>query len=98
MNETLGQQLENALPPHKASLHLTHNDHKAVYESAVEFLADMEADDFIAPDERERCIAADSIWELQWYPDTPVGFCRLISASLTDLLTAIEQRGIVSAK
>jgi hypothetical protein len=78
------------LPQHVATLHLKHNQHKNYYESAEEYLRDrnLTDNDFAAQGERERCIAQDSIWELQWYPSTPVGFNLIIAASLEALITA----------
>jgi hypothetical protein len=84
-------EIERMLPAHEAGLHLTHNEHRGVYEPVAEYLRDYTDDDFIAPGERERCIASDSVWEIQWYPNTPVGFNRRVAASLADLLAAVEQ-------
>ena len=30
--------------------------------------------DWVSPDEREKAIATNSVWTIQWYPDTPIGF------------------------
>ncbi len=33
-----------------------------------------------------RAIAADEIWTLQWYPNTPVGFNSIAAPTLEELL------------
>ena len=77
-----------AWPAHKAGLHLTHNEHRNYYEtveSAIE-RGTYSRDDF--PDEAEiaACIAADSVWSLQWYPDTPIGFYCVCAATFERVL------------
>ncbi len=84
------------LPKHAASLHLMHNDHKSVYETAAQWIEDRESTgggslDYVAAGEKERCIATDSIWHLQWYPNTPVAFCDVVSSTLAGLLEWIKE-------
>ena len=84
-------------PAHKASLHLCHNDHKSVYQSVEDWLADNERDDgcwfeWVSPEERRKAIKDDSVWTLQWYPETPVGFCALAASDLNVLLDAASGR------
>jgi hypothetical protein len=80
--------LEASLPEHKAELSITHNEHRCSYESAAEFLdaCAIDADELARPDEIERMIESDSIWCLQWYPHTPLGFNRRYAATLVALL------------
>ncbi len=79
-------------PPHKGAMHITHNDHKSQYQTAEEWVLDDEADPktqyahWISEDERAKAIATDSIWTLQWYPDTPVGFCCVAASSFEALM------------
>jgi hypothetical protein len=74
----------NWLPEHKCGLHLSHNEHKDVYESIQDFY---DAKDFVSPEEYIKAIDENSVWQLQWYPETPVGF-HIVAASS---LEAIEQ-------
>jgi hypothetical protein len=73
------------IPGHKCSLTISHNQHRNYYESATEYI-------FRFPDgwkdekSKQRAIDTDEIWELQWYPDTPVGFRRVYAPSLAELL------------
>ena len=75
----------NWLPEHKCGLHLTHNEHRDVYESIENFY---DVEDFISEQEWHKAVEQDSVWVLQWYPETPIGFCRIAAASLE----AIEAR------
>lgn len=78
-------------PHHEASLHLTHNDHKSVYETAEQWIADNDERGFaewISEEQKQKAIETDSIWTLQWYPNTPVGFNCLAAADLDLLLEA----------
>lgn len=79
------------LPPHKASLSITHNQHKSYYETVAELIAQQEG--YYSPDcfpegERDKCIAQDEIWTLHWYPDTPVGFYMVHASTLEAAVNA----------
>lgn len=81
-----------SFPAHKAGLSLEHNEHKNYYESAEQFIANSElAKDFESPEAMTRAIEADSIWVLQWYPETPVGFHRVAATTLYDVLRLAHQ-------
>ena len=76
-------------PRHACGLYLTHNGYKDTYESIDTAVKDLDEDDaWISPDERQQCLVTGDIWELQWYPRTPVGFCKVIGASLEAVLKA----------
>lgn len=45
--------------------------------------------DWVSEEERQRAIAANSMWGIQWYPDTPVGFCAVAASSLAALIEYI---------
>jgi hypothetical protein len=83
----------NWLPEHKCGLYLTHNEHRDSYEGVEEWIVDQETFggqsrfDWTSPEEREKAIRDDSVWVLQWYPNTPVGF-NCIAASSLDALAA----------
>ena len=67
--------------PRHLTLTLEHNPHKSVHQPLAEYLADHEHDvQFETPAERDRALAEDSLWVLQWYPDTPVGFLTVAAA------------------
>lgn len=79
-------------PRHEASLHLTHNDHKSYYLTVAQAIADGDhgysEDCWISPEQKQKAIETNECWTLQWYPDTPVGFCILSAADLDALLAA----------
>jgi len=74
---------EKALPPHKASLHLTHNDHLSNYMTVQEDdESPIGGGDWVSEAERDKAYEANEMWQLQWYPETPVGFCIIKASSL----------------
>jgi len=75
----------NWLPEHKCGLHLSHNEHRDVYETVEQFY---ESECFVSSDEWRKAVAEDSVWVLHWYPDTPIGFHRIAASTLE----AIEAR------
>lgn len=79
-------------PKHDASLHLTHNDHKSYYLTVAQSIEQGDHgyrdDDWVSPEQRQKAIDTNECWTLQWYPDTPVGFCLLSAADLDVLMAA----------
>jgi hypothetical protein len=81
------------LPLHKAALYLTHNDHKNSYEDLADYLETHKAlIDFEDEESKQKCLKNDSLWTLQWYPETPNGFGYAGAATLEELI-AYVQRG-----
>jgi len=72
------------LPPHKAELSITHNAHKTNYETVADTLAWRKASAVYcgAQEEMDELKAGDEMWEVHWYPDTPVGFYVVYAATL----------------
>ena len=81
----------NWLPEHKCGLFLTHNEHRNYYETVEQWLENGQRDDpksgfeWVSPEEREKAIREDSVWTLQWYPDTPIGSYDIAASSLEAL-------------
>ena len=84
-------------PPHKGGLHISHNDHHGYYQKVEEAIGTeggygphptYDRSDF--PDEAEvaKAIAMDSVWTIQWYPNSPNGFNRVHAATLGRALEA----------
>jgi hypothetical protein len=63
---------------------LSHNDHRDYYETVEKYY---NREQFISDQEWKKAVATDSVWTLQWYPDTPVGF-YIISASTLEAIEA----------
>ena len=84
-------------PEHKASLYLTHNDHKSCYQTVAKNIADdshgYKEDCWVSAKQRQKAIDTNECWTLQWYPDTPIGFCILSAADLDVLLKAAQAEG-----
>lgn len=78
------------LPEHKCGLFLTHNEHKNYYETAADKIREWEETEWNPTwkdeDAKQRAIDTNEIWELQWYPDTPVGFCVVAAPTLEEVL------------
>ncbi|MCK9556272.1 hypothetical protein M0R36_10775 [bacterium] len=85
------------LPKHECSLTLTHNIHKDYYRSAKEHIEEMESvelwdlDDWVSPEERRKAMDTNEIWQLDWYPDTPVGYNKIMASSLRVIMEYIEK-------
>lgn len=76
-------------PKHEASLTLTHNEHKSYYRTVAESVADEDhgyKDCWVSEEQKQKAVALNECWTLQWYPDTPNGFCLLSAADLDVLL------------
>lgn len=93
MEKTTSDKLGFILARCKCSVTLTVNDHRNVYLSVADKIKeenDIEAG-VIPPDLAARMITAGTIVELQFYPDTAIGFYRVYGASLDEVLTkAVE--------
>jgi len=68
----------------KASVSLDVNGHRDCYESLGRYITNRDPD--IDEELLQRLIAADCMYRLQFYPDTPVGFYVVYGTSLTDVL------------
>lgn len=82
-------------PEHKASLTLTHNQHKDYYETvqqAIESKTHGYDDCWVSDEQRLKAIDTNECWTLQWYPNTPVGFCLLSACDMDVLLAAALEK------
>jgi hypothetical protein len=68
------------LPAHKCSLTITHNAHKDYYDSLPGYLEGSLKD--IDPSDLREIFDTGELWEIQWHPDTPVGFCKVYAPTL----------------
>jgi hypothetical protein len=74
--------------PRHLVLSLSHNEHKANYETVAENWErrELDTDRWVSDEQRLKAYATGELWELQWYPDTPIGFCLKLAADLDVLL------------
>lgn len=78
-------------PEHKAGFFLQHNEHKNYYEPLDEWLCKSNHIDeraWVSEEQKQKALTTDSLWVMQWYPETPVGSCILAAADLDALLAA----------
>ena len=91
--DDLAEKFAAALPAHKASLTLRHNEHLGVYQTVAQEI-DGNPDyygeeEWVSAEQRAKAIETNEIWTLHWYPNTPVGFNVLHAADLSALLKAV---------
>lgn len=69
-----------------SSLTISFNDATGPnYETVESWLIDgalREDHDFVSDEEKQKAIATNSLWEIQWYPNSPNGFNRVSASSL----------------
>lgn len=84
---------ELKFPKYKITMHITHNQHKSYYETAQAWADDHNNTmyEWVPGDSRDRAIATDSIWTVQWYPNTPIGFMAVAAATLEEALNYANQ-------
>jgi hypothetical protein len=78
----------------KCGVHLTVNDHRNVYETAAQALEDLH--DFakdVPPNVLAKIIETDTLIDLHFYPDTSIGFYKVLhydlDAALDEALAAV---------
>lgn len=80
----------NDFPKHECGMFLSHNTHKDYYETVEQYIdRDKENDEDTL--DRDECIKLNEVWELQWYPNTPVGFYRVIGSTLEKVLARAKE-------
>jgi hypothetical protein len=77
----------------KGGVTVTINDHKCIYMSAADFIAAPDVDwfDEVSDELRARMIAEDKIVQIQFYPETPVGFYFAHGTTVDEALAAAEK-------
>lgn len=95
-DESLAASLANnrlieMLPVHAGELSISHNEHKSLYEDLAQYIENLElADSFNDDEAMKRAIETNSLWVIQWYPDTPVGFFTVAAPTLGEALLLAE--------
>jgi hypothetical protein len=78
------------LPKHKCSLTISHNSHKDCYDEILDYVDDNNFD-WYNEEHKIRCIATNEIWEMHWYPETPIGFICVVAPTLEELLQIVNE-------
>lgn len=83
--------------PRHISLHLEHNPHLAISQALEKWLEiylaastagtgpggrDLHEDEVIRPEDRAAILATGEVWVISWCPETPVGSCEVVAATL----------------
>jgi len=80
-----------------SSLTLNYNDHHSSYEDAKEWWADeierwgRSDSNWVSLEEKDKALDTDSVWMLQVYPNSPVGFNIYFASSLQALLEYVSK-------
>ena len=75
------------LPRHEVALSIHHNEHKTYYSTVAEELSLLDSEPcWLSSEDRQKAIDNDDMWEIMWYPKTPVGFHRVAASSLEGVL------------
>jgi hypothetical protein len=87
----------NDFPAHH-SLHISHNSHKDLYETAFVYLNSVHNERDITDEELILCDQNNEVWEIQLYPHTPIN-CYYAVASTYEkardiILKAMKEDGI----
>lgn len=74
---------------------LYHNKHKMYYETISQYCLNRNTPEgaskdivWVSPEQEEKAIQQDSMWELRWYPRTPISFYLLWACDLDVLIRA----------
>jgi hypothetical protein len=83
---------DELFPKHKAGLDLEHDPHRAyhetveTYEKTLLTLGFTIEELWVSIEQRQLAIQAQEFWSIRWYPNTPIGFHRLLAYDLNVLL------------
>jgi hypothetical protein len=93
----MADKLKELLSRCKCGVYLSVNEHRDLYRTAeahLDELAGYECPPTIRDDVRQKMIETDTIVELQFYPNTPVGFNRVyhydLGAALDEALACFK--------
>lgn len=76
-----------------SSMTISCNDHLNGYATAAQEIPGSgwyDDDSFVSSEEKQRCIETNTIWTLQWYPETPVGFFKLHASSFAAIVAHLK--------
>jgi len=81
--------LTSLLPKHKSSLTIIHNDHLNTYETVECYLSafgDFNEHEWYSQSEYDTAIETNELWEIHWYPDTPIGSYKVYGSTLENAI------------
>lgn len=91
----LANQFEAMLPQHKATLHITHNQHLAynitVEEHIVSNFDGYDSSEWVSREDYDLAVSTNELWDFQVYPNTPVEFYNIFGSSLSRAMEALNK-------
>jgi hypothetical protein len=87
----IGEEFSKNLPAHKCGLYLEHNACRDAHQTVEKWLEseqDWNGDpnSWKSDEQRQRAIATNEVWTLQWYPETPIGSHTIAAPTIDELL------------
>ena len=83
--------IEEFIKKHKPlNLYIEYNDHKSSYETVEEYIEERDIKDEEIID-KEECIKKDTLYSLQVYPKTPIGFYKIYASSIEKAVEDLEE-------
>lgn len=78
------EKLKSLLKGEFSSLSIEYNDHASCYVTAREAdeHGELEYGTWVSDDEKAKALESNSVWRLQYYPDTPVGSYVILASTL----------------
>jgi len=77
--------------PNFTQIALTWNeDHSPMYEVADGYY-EFDSSVWVSQDEYLKAMLENSVWTLHWYPDTPIGSCKIMASSLEAIFEWIDK-------
>ncbi len=88
--DDLETKLLGMLHGEHSSLTITFNDHACNYCTVKEAIErdDYAHADWVSDEEKANAVATNRVWVVQWYPNTPVGFCAVAASSLAAAISS----------
>ena len=80
------------LPEYKISLTIVHNEYKNWYYTIEQGIQEIDENNWVSLEERDKALQTENIWNIQWYPDTPIGSYVYYASSLEVLLDYINKK------
>lgn len=76
--------------PTHITMTVTHNDYKCYYLTVEQYLNDPQNRDLtdVTDADRAEMLRTGEVWEVHWYPRTPVGFNWVAAATLERAMAA----------
>jgi hypothetical protein len=90
--EELEAKLRSLMKGKYSSMTIAFNDCSAPsYQEVSEYLESdfLNNRQWVSNDSKNRAIQNNSMWDIHWYPDTPIGFCQMSGATLHEVLEAV---------